>query len=146
MVQTSGYDFELTVAQAGQKYDLRPDTVVSFAAETAINPGQPLMRGTDPEKQAVISDASSFVGVALFTHTLEQAYPAGGASYATRDQVSVLQKGAVWVTSSVDDVVAGETAYVTAAGAYTTVQAGGLEVGTFITGGSTDNLVVLELS
>lgn len=147
MVQLAGtYGFELNVAQAGQKYDLRPDWVMSLAAEEAILPGQPVSRGTDPEKQALVADATSFVGVALFTHTLEQAFPAGGASYAIGDSVSVLTKGVVWVESSVAGVVAGENAYVTATGEFTTVDVANLLVGKFITGGGVGDLVALELA
>lgn len=147
MVQLAGtYGFELPKAQAGQKFDIRPDWVVSMAAEVAIEPGQPVRRGTDPEKQVLVGNATAFLGVALFAHSMEQAFPAGGASYAIDDTVSVLTKGAVWVESSVDTVVAGETAYVTAAGAYTNVEVANLAVGTFTTGGDTGDLVVLELA
>jgi hypothetical protein len=148
MAQTdaSTYGFALNAAQAGQKYDIRNDVVASFAAEEEIEPGQPVMRGTDPGKQVVVSDASGFVGVALFTHTLEQAYPTGGASYAEESAVSVLTKGAVYVESSVADVVAGETAYVTAAGAYTNVEGSNLAIGTFLTSGDENDLVVVELN
>jgi|SRR5690554_3942069 len=146
MAQTNGYGFALDVAQAGQKYDIRPDVVASFAAEGEVAPGAPVMRGTDPERQAEVSDASGFVGVALFTHTLEQAFPGGGASYAEGDAVSVLTQGAVYVESSVDAVVAGETAYVTAAGAYTNVEGTNLAIGTFLTSGDEGDLVVVELN
>lgn len=147
MVQLTGtYGFELTKAQAGQKYDIRPDWVMSAAAEVDINPGQPVQRGTDPEKQVLLGNAASFYGVALFTHTLEQAFPAGGASYAIGQTVSVLTKGAVWVTSAVDGVVAGAPAYVTDGGTFTPELTDNLLVGKFITGGGEGDLVVLELA
>lgn len=147
MVQLAGtYGFELPKAQAGQKFDIRPDWVVSASAEAAIEPGQPVRRGTNPEKQVLVGNATSFLGVALFTHAMEQAFPAGGAEYDIDDTVSVLTKGAVWVKSSVDTVVAGETAYVTSGGEYTNVEGANLAVGTFTTGGDTDDLVVLELA
>jgi len=141
----STYGYDLDVAQAGQKYDLRPDVVQSFAAEEVLEPGQPVQRGTDPEKQVLLGDDDAFVGIALFTHTLVQPL-SGGAEYAIGEAVSVLTDGAAYVTSSVADVVAGETAYVTAAGAYTNVEGTNLAIGTFITSGGENDLVVVELS
>jgi hypothetical protein len=145
MSQTNGYDFALDKAQAGQKFDIRPDWVASFAAEAVIEPGQPVRRGTNPETQVLVGNATSFVGIALFTHATEQAL-AGGADYAIGDMVSVLTKGAAWVESSVASVVAGTPAYVTAAGAWTNVEGSNLEVGTFITGGGEGDLVAVELA
>lgn len=144
MAQTAGYGYALDKAQAGQKYDIRPDTVMSFAAEAAIEPGQPVRRGTNKETQVLVGNATAFTGIALFTHAQEQAL-AGGAEYAIGDMVSVLTKGAAWVASSVDSVVAGTTAYVTAAGAFTNVESTNLAVGTFLTGGDTGDLVVVEI-
>lgn len=148
MAQTdaASYGYTLPKAQPGQKYDIRGDVVQSFAAEAALSFGQPVMRGTDPGKQVVLSDASAFVGVALFTHAKEQDRDTGVASYAIGDTVSVLTSGAVWVTSGADTIVAGETAYVTAAGAYTNVATAALEIGTFLSGGDTDDLVAIELA
>lgn len=141
----AAYGFEMDVAQAGQKYDIRPDVVMSFAAEAEIVPGQPVKRGTDPEKQVVVADDAGFLGVALFTHALENGFPDGGASYQPTQTVSVLTEGAAYVESSVDDVVAGETAYVTAAGEYTNVEATNAKAGQFLTGGDTGALVVIQI-
>ena len=148
MAQTdvATYSFELPKAQPGQLYDSRTNTVESFAAEAAILFGQPVMRGADPEKQVVLSDASAFVGIAMFTHAKEQDRDAGIASYAIGDTVSVLVEGAVSVAAGADTIVAGETAYVTAAGAYTNVVGSNLEIGTFLTGGNTGDIVVIDLA
>lgn len=147
MAQTDAttYGFSLGVAQAGQKYDIRPDVVMSFAAEVEIDPGQPVRRGTDPEKQVLVGNAAAFLGIALFTHTLENSISDGEASYKVGQTVSVLTEGAAYVESSVDGVVAGETAYVTAAGAYTNVSTDNLEVGEFLTSGDEGDLVVLKI-
>ena len=146
MAQTTAasYGFELDKAQAGQKFDIRPDVVMSFAAEAAIEPGQPVRRGTDPETQVLVGNATAFLGIALFTHAQEQAL-AGGAEYAIGDMVSVLTKGAAWVTSAVADAEAGETAYVTSAGAFTNVSTSNLAVGTFLTGGGVGDVVAVEI-
>ncbi|MBT8412477.1 MAG: hypothetical protein KJP02_11870 [Octadecabacter sp.] len=148
MAQTDAatYAFAMGKGQAGQLYDMRSNTVVSFAAEEALSFGDPVMRGTAPEKEVVKSDASAFLGVAMFTHAKEQDRDTGIASYAVTDTVNVLTKGAVLVASSVDTVVAGEAAYVTAAGAYTNVVGSNLEIGTFLQGGDTGDLVALELA
>lgn len=144
MSQTTGYGYTQTSAQAGQKYDIRPDVVQSFAAEGVVAFGAPVMRGTNPEKQVELSDATAFLGVAVFTHTVENDGTATG--YADKDTVSVLTEGAVWVVSSVDTVVAGEVAYVTSAGAYTNIEGTNLAIGTFLTSGDTGDLVVVELA
>lgn len=147
MAQTDAttYGYSLGVAQAGQKYDIRPDVVMSFAAEGAIAPGAPVMRGTDPDKQALVSDASGFLGVALFTQAMENSLSAGTAEYGDTEAVSVLTQGAVYVTASVDTVIGGETAYVTAAGEFTNVEDANLAVGEFLTSGDTGDLVVLSI-
>jgi hypothetical protein len=139
MSQTQAYGYNLDKAQAGQKYDIRPDVVASFAAEGAVAFGAPVMRGTNPETQVEVSDASDFVGIALFTQATE------AAGYLDKDTVSVLTHGAAWVTSGVANVVAGETAYVTSAAVYTNVEGTNLAVGTFLTSGGSGDLVVVEL-
>jgi len=144
MSQTQSYGFRLDVAQAGQIYDIRPNTVITLAAEEAIEPGQPVMRGTNPDLQAEISDATAFEGVAVLTQAQEQAYITGGAEYAIGDAVSVMKKGAIWVTAAVA-VDAGDAAYVTAAGAYTNVVGSNLLVGKFETSAGIAGLAVLAL-
>lgn len=143
MSQTTGYDFALTVAQAGQLFDIRPDTVITLTAEEAIPFGSPVMRGTDPDTQGLISDATAFEGVAVFTQAKEQTL-AGVAQYEIGDAVSVVKRGAVWVTTAVA-VVAGESAYVTATGTYTNVVGTNLLVGKFETSAGIGGLAVLAL-
>lgn len=148
MAQTDAatYGFTLPKGQPGQIYDSRSNTVESFAAEAALSFGDPVMRGTDPEKQVVLSDATAFLGVAMFTHAKEQDRDTGVASYAISDTVSVMTEGAVLVAAGADTIVAGETAYVTAAGAYTNVVGTNLAIGTFLTGGNTSDIVAIDLA
>ena len=143
MSQTSGYDFALTVAQAGQLFDIRPDTVITLTAEVAIAFGRPVRRGTNPETQALIANATAFEGVAVFTQAKEQTL-AGVAQYEIGDAVSVVKRGAVWVITAVA-VVAGENAYVTSAGAFTNVATSNLLVGKFETSAGIGGLAVLAL-
>lgn len=143
MSQTTGYDFALTVAQAGQLFDIRPDTIITLTAEIAIPFGSPVRRGTDPETQALIATASAFEGVAVLTQAKEQTL-SGVARYEIGDAVSVVKRGAVWVTTAVA-VVAGENAYVTATGTYTNVSTSNLLVGKFETSAGIGGLAVLAL-
>lgn len=117
MAQTTGYGFTSTVAQAGQKADMMNDVVGSYAAEGVVPFGVGLIRGT-ADNQAKVADsaAGDFVGVALFTHTVEQAL-AGVAEYADTDTVSALEFGRVYM-ETVGAFTAGASAYViVAAGA-----------------------------
>jgi hypothetical protein len=144
MSQTQAYGFRLDVAQAGQIYDIRPNTVITLAAEAAIEPGQPVRRGTDPENQALIANATSFEGIAVFTQAQEHAYITGGAEYAIGDAVSVLKRGAIWVTVA-SDVAAGANAYVAANGTITDVATDNLLIGKFETTALSGALSVLVL-
>jgi len=158
MSQTSGYDFALAKAQAGQKYDLRPDRVESFAAEGAIEFGRPVVAGTDAEKQVKVCDGAGqvFRGIALFTHAREQgldrtASPASTeAQYEDQDTVSVLRQGMAWVTAGADGVAADETAYIDVDNStYDYTNAAGADniaAGTFRTGGDTGDLVLVEVN
>lgn len=147
MAQTDAttYGYSMGVAQAGQKYDIRPDVVMSYAAEAAIAPGAPVMRGTDPDKQVLTSDGSGFAGVALFTHAMENTLATGTAVYQPTTAVSVMTQGAVYVEASVDAVLGGQTAYITATGEFTNIEGTNLAVGEFLTSGNIGDLVVLKI-
>jgi len=138
------YSFEMTRGQAGQLADARANTVITLAAEEALDFGSPVMRGTG-SNQAVISDATAFAGVALFEHNHENVDSTDGAGYVATDSVSVLAQGAVLVTAAVA-VEAGETAYVTATGTYTNVEADNLAVGQFESDAGEDELAVLTIN
>lgn len=138
------YDFEMARGQAGQLDDARGNTVITLAAETALDFGAPVMRSTG-SNQAVISDATAFAGVALFEHNHENVDNTAGAGYVATDAVSVLTQGAVLVTAAVA-VTAGETAYVTASGTYTNAETGNLLVGQFDTDAAGGELSVLTIN
>lgn len=151
-MQTSGYGYNLDKAQAGQKYDIRPDTVGSYAAEGAIPFGVGVTYGTDKDNQCDIIDnaADLFLGVSLFTHTAVNGYPTGDAQYADTDTVSVLRKGAVWVEVT-ESVVPGDVAYVevggTDNGKFNKTSSGNVAVpnGKYLTSASAGALAVLEI-
>ena len=138
------YSFEMARGQAGQLADARENTVITLAAEEALDFGAPVMRGTG-SNQAVISDATAFAGVALFEHNHENALNGSGAGYVATDPVSVLTQGAVLVTVAAA-VEAGETAYVTETGTYTNVATNNLAVGQFESDAGTGELAVLTIN
>ena len=98
MAQLAGtYGFELDAAQAGQKVDLATDIVDSFKAEGAVPFGRGVVQGTaDDQCKLPTADTNYPLGVAIFTHAIEQAL-AGGAEYADKDMVSVVSFGRVWM-------------------------------------------------
>ena len=103
MSQTNAADYgNIAIATAGQKVDLRNDTITSFAAEGAVPFGLAVKRGTDPEKQCLVVDADTdtFLGVAVKTHTIVQT--GDTAQYEDTDTVSVLEQGAVYVEVTSD--------------------------------------------
>ena len=138
------YSFEMARGQAGQLADARNNTVITLAAETAMDFGAPVMRGTG-SNQAVVSDATAFAGVALFEHNHENADNTNGAGYVATDAVSVLTQGAVLVAVAVA-VEAGEAAYVTATGTYTNVSTSNLLVGSFESDAGVGELAALTIN
>ena len=98
MAQLAGtYGFELDAAQAGQKVDLATDIVDSFKAEGAVPFGRAVVQGTADDQCKLPNSSEDYVlGVAIFTHAIEQAL-AGGAEYADKDMVSVASFGRVWM-------------------------------------------------
>lgn len=137
----------IDVGLAGDKYDIRPDTVSSRAAQEAIAFGLAVTYGTDPEKQVTVVDDTGevFLGVALRTHTIEVA-PAATPAYAIGDTVSVLESGAVWVQVT-SAVAAGAAAFVDVAnGKFTDVSTDNLAVpgGRFETSAALNGLAVLK--
>lgn len=92
----------------GGKASTAMDTVRSFAAEGGINPGDPVIRGTDPANQvkaiAAAADAVKVIGIAVHTHR-EPQEPYYEEGYA----VPVMVDGDIYVQIA-DDVVAGNGA------------------------------------
>jgi hypothetical protein len=150
MSQTSGYDFSLTKAQVGQKYDLMFDQIDSFAAQGAVPFGLGLIKGTaDDQAKVADSAAGVFVGAAVFTHTIENDGTVTG--YADKDTVSVMRRGRMFVEAA-SALVVGAPAYVVVAagadqGKFTDVSTDNLgPVGKFITSGADGDLVVVEIN
>ena len=110
----SWYTYGQPVGVEGMKADSTVDVIDSFAAESAVAPGQVVERGTDPQKQVVPSvTAANVIGIAIFENKAQETplYPEGYA-------VPVCTFGDVWV-KVIDDVVAGAGVYIDTDGAFT---------------------------
>lgn len=112
----SYYEIESAPGIAGMKADTSVDVCDSFACEVGIDPGELVIRGTDPAKQVkpltAVSDAGKVIGIALHDHI----EPAAGAKYyPVGYAVGVMTFGDVYVVAG-SDVVAGDTVAVVAAG------------------------------
>lgn len=150
-MQTS-YNPEMPRALVGQIADLSNKTVDSFAAEEALNPGVPVMRGTVPDKQVLAvdaeGDAAKAIGVVIHEHkeptgANEKYYPQGYA-------VGVMTKGRIWVQTG-GAVTAGAAAnYKVADGTFVAdAVASGIEAlacgAKFITSTSAAGLAIVEI-
>jgi len=65
------YAIENEKGHPGMKGDTAVDVCDSFASEGGINPGEAVIRGTDPAgqvKTAAATDAANVIGVAIHTH------------------------------------------------------------------------------
>lgn len=118
------YAQDFAAAFAGMLGDLRSNTVVSKAAQTAaILFGKAVVLGTNKEKQVVsagtgVGQGALIVGFAAASHTVEQT-SAGVCQYAVGSAVNVLKDGCIWVETN-DAVVAGAVAnYHLATGKFT---------------------------
>ena len=110
----SWYTYGQPVGVEGMKADSTIDVIDSFAAESAVAPGQVVERGTDPQKQVAPSvTAANVIGIAIFENKAQETplYPEGYA-------VPVCTFGDVWV-KVIDDVVAGAGVYIDTDGAFT---------------------------
>ncbi len=144
----ASYGYPMTKAEAGGKYDIRPDTVISRAAEAALPFGRAVTYGTNPDTQAkIVNNASQvFLGIALKQHTnaiLGSAVP----GYVQNETMSILKSGAVWVEVT-SDVAAGAPAYVDISnGKLTDVSSSNLAVpgGSFETSALSGGLAVLAI-
>lgn len=144
----ASYGHPLKKAEAGGKYDIRPDTVISRAAEAALPFGRGVTFGTKPDAQTKIINSASqvFLGVSLKQQTNVIA-PNAVPGYSQTDTVSILKSGAVWVEVT-SDVAAGAAAYVDITnGKFTDVSTDNLAVpgGSFETSALSGGLAVLAI-
>ncbi len=110
----------------GMKANTTVDTVDSFASEGGVNPGDPVIRGTDPEKQVTVAatsgDGAKVIGIAVHTHKDPNET---GAYYEDGYCLPVMTSGDIYVTAGDDSIVAGGQAYVSISGGTATFVSGG---------------------
>lgn len=91
----------------GMKANSTVDTVDSFASEGGVNPGEAVIRGTDPETQvkavAAAADIAKIIGIAVHTHKDPNET---GKYYEEGYSVPVMTFGDVYVEAG-GDVTAG---------------------------------------
>lgn len=127
----------------GQRADCSLHQIDSYAAETDIEFGTAVMRGTKSDKQVIPSDGKEFLGIALRNDQNTTKL------YNAKNIVSVLTKGRV-VVMVTEAVLAGDKAYLHTDGTFNknkgTNEKKGLEIGIFASNQeSANNLVILEI-
>jgi hypothetical protein len=110
---------EQGLALSGQKYDLSPDTVSSYAAEGRVGFGRYAVLGTDKNLQCKLPAAGELTllakrGVALQSHAMENIADGLAPGYEDKRPVSIMELGKVFVECedavSVDEAVLVRTA------------------------------------
>ena len=114
-VQTS-VDQAPVRAYEGQIADGSPRYAVSAVAEGSVRPGQPMLRGTDEDRQAlsigdgVTVDATTQLGILIHDPAFPEDRITAG-EYDDESQVSVLRFGVIYVLAE-SAVTAGNPVYV----------------------------------
>lgn len=102
------YALEQAKGFPGMKADVTVDVVDSFASEGGIDPGEAVIRGTDPQKQvkavASADDVAKVIGIAVHTH---KGPVEGGKYYEEGYCLSVMTFGDIYVQAG-GDVTAGD--------------------------------------
>lgn len=134
----------------GMKVNAADDVVDSFASEGGVNPGEAVLRGTNPETQvkaaADSSDIAKVIGIAVHTHKEPND---GGKYYEDGCSVPVMTFGDVYVQAGGDVTAGGAVAIQTDAGTPKFVAEGGsgtVVAGmTYLTSGSEGDLVAVRI-
>ena len=107
------YALEQDKGYPGMKADVTVDVVDSYASEGGIDPGEAVIRGTDPQKQvkavASADDVAKVIGIAVHTH---KDPVEGGKYYEEGYCLSVMTFGDIYVQAG-GDVTAGDAVALT---------------------------------
>lgn len=107
------YALEQDKGFPGMKADVTVDVVDSFASEGGIDPGEAVIRGTDPQKQvkavAVAADVAEIIGIAVHTH---KDPVEGGKYYEDGYCLPVMTFGDVYVEAGGDVTAGGAVAII----------------------------------
>ena len=95
--QTS-YTIKQGEAYAGLIYAQAPHDIVSRAVETAagIGFGVAVSRGTDPDTQAVLAEATGFLGITIRSLEKEGAANTGAIKWNQYETAGILREGYIW--------------------------------------------------
>ena len=111
------YEQESAPAFAGMKADTSTNIVDGFASEGGINPGEAVIRGTDPAEQckaaSVAGDGAKVIGIAVHVHREPQADSAI-KYYEAGYEAPIMTFGDVYVVAG-SAVTAGDTVALTIA-------------------------------
>jgi hypothetical protein len=111
----STYSDNIRAAVAGMIANEEPCTLISRNVETeaGIGFGVGVMQGTE-DKQCVISDGSTLLGITVRERSVDPATP---NLFAENESARIMTNGVVWVLNS-GGVSAGDPVHVLAAGAF----------------------------
>ena len=127
MAQVSVFEWykqDMPVGFPGMKADSTEDVIDSFAAETALNPGEAVIRGTNDgqvKPVAAAADISNVIGIAVHTH---KNYSGTGAYYEVGYNLPVMTFGDVYVQVAGTVAAGGQVAMVVTDGVPTFVASG----------------------
>jgi len=98
MAQTS-YPTSQPESVAGLVFGLNPTTVISRAAEAAIEFGRAVVQGTDKETQAIQPSATGQVllGVSIAVQKSRDIAAGTSANYAATESVGIVTEGQIYV-------------------------------------------------
>lgn len=91
------------VGYPGLKADATTDVIDSLAAESGINPGDPVLRGTNADQvkaATAATDGKNVIGVAVHVH--REPAESGAAYYEAGYTVPVMTFGDIYVTAGGD--------------------------------------------
>lgn len=119
------YEQGMSPGFAGMKANTSLDVCDSFAAESGIDPGEVVIRGTSPGQQikaaSVSGDGAKAIGIALHVH---KEPVSSGKYYVSGESVSVMSFGDVYVAAGGDVVAGGAVALAISDGAAKFVASG----------------------
>lgn len=124
-VQTT-YTENLRSAVAGARANTEPARIISRTAEEAagLGFGVAVTQGTNDKGVIAFAGSGTILGITVRQRSLDANDPNKFAQY---DEAQVMTKGVIWVTASVA-VNAGDSVYVTDAGAFTNSASGTTQI------------------
>lgn len=128
----------------GMKADAAADTVDSFACEGGCNPGDLVIRGTDPEKQAKAASAAGDKPLGIVVHVHKEPEAEDAPYYPDGYTVPVMTAGDVFVTAG-GTVAAGDAVAFTTKKGFTKGTETTASGNVFLTGGDEGDVVKVRI-